>query len=238
MSKNNLDLSIVIPFRSDGGIRDKQLAYQLKRFELVMPSVEIIVVEDKFDGKEWVEFNKAKLLNKGVKKSTKNNILILDVDVLLPKENIVNALNVIKHHGLIFPFNKVLFIQNQESKDVMRRVVDVPKVDMRFAHEKEKNNYDTWGVYMISKEDYVKIGGHEERYVGWGGEDGSFISTAMCLIDKPYLRMEGKAYHLYHDKPKETRTIVGDKRALYTRYLQARYNREEMLEIIKERTYE
>lgn len=236
--KQKLDLSVIIPFRSDKDIRDKQLRYQLERFKLVMPSVEVIVVQDKFNGKEWVEFNKAKLINQGVRQATKSNILMLDVDVILPKENIVNALDVVEHHGLIFPFNKVVFIQKQESKDIMRKVVDVPKVDMRFARENEKNNYDTWGVYMISKEDYIKIGGHEERYVGWGGEDGSFIATSMALIDKPYLRMEGKAYHLYHDKPKETRTIVGDKRALYTRYLQARYNREEMLKIISERNYE
>ena len=77
-----MNLSVIIPYRADGSVRTKQLEFQLRRFKQMDSSIEVIISEDKLKGGAWIDFNKSKLLNQGVERATKDNILILDVAVI------------------------------------------------------------------------------------------------------------------------------------------------------------
>ena len=231
-----MNLSVIIPYRADGGVRTRQLEFQLRRFKQMDSSIEVIVSEDKLKGGAWIDFNKSKLLNQGVERATKDNILILDVDVILNKSDIEKALELVNGKSIVLPYNKINFMSKSDSDRVLNCK---PKLDYPYENLHGlvaiKKELDTNGTYFVTKENYWKAFGHEERYVGWGGEDGSFISACVTLIDKPYIRLDTHAIHLWHEKTKLVRQIQGEKRELYTRYLNARYNKEEMLSIIKER---
>ena len=231
-----MNLSVIIPYRADGGVRTRQLEFQLRRFKQMDSSIEVIVSEDKSKSGAWIDFNKSRLLNEGVSRATKDNILILDVDVVLNKSDIEKALELVNEKSIVLPYTKINFMNKTDSDKVLKCK---PKLDYPYESLHgliaTKKELDTNGTYFVTKENYWKAFGHEELYVGWGGEDGSFISACVTLIDKPYVRLEAHAIHLWHEKTKIVRQIKGDKRELYTRYLKARYNKEEMLSIIKER---
>jgi predicted glycosyltransferase involved in capsule biosynthesis len=234
-----MELSVLIPYRYSE-LREKQLEYQLHRFRKYLPEAEIIVCREHLgidygDNKEWSEFNKSRLLNKGAKRASKEVLLICDVDMLIPIENIKKGIKEAYESSIVFPYNKVDFVSEVETVKIYLSVDDVPEYKSTML--REKNKLDTHGTYMITRDNYFKVGGHEERFVSWGGEDGSFISAAVTLIDQPYLRMLGTAIHMYHPKPKEIRVFSTQARELYTRYLEARYDKERMLGLLMERQY-
>ncbi len=234
-----MELSVLIPYRYSP-IREKQLEYQLERFRKLLPEAEIIVCRDYLgidygSKQDWVQFNKSKLLNKGANKARKEVLLICDVDMLIPIANIKKGVKMAYESSIVFPYNKVDFVSEVETENIYRSVENIPVYKSTML--REKNKLDTGGNYIITKDNYFKAGGHEERFVGWGGEDGSFISAAVTMIDQPYCRLLGTSIHLYHDKPKEARVFNTQARDLYTRYLDARYDKERMFGLLMEREY-
>lgn len=234
-----MNLSIIMPFRSDGGLRDKQLAFQKRRWAEIAPGAELIIITEEREGtREWENFNKAKLLNEGVRKSTKDNILILDVDMVISVQSINESLENINKYGIILPYSEIIFSFENYGEKALKNPNINPQILTKDAGLlRFKKELDTHGTYFITKENYWKIGGHEERYEGWGGEDGSFIHAATTLLEGGYLRLPYRSLHLWHLKPKDVRIIDGEKKSLYARYKRNLYNKKEMEKIIAERNY-
>lgn len=61
------------------------------------------------------------------------------------------------------------------------------------------------GALAVSRELLGKVGGHDERFSVWGGEDRSFLYA--CTVMGGSERLPGLSYHLWHVKdPLVTRT--------------------------------
>jgi hypothetical protein len=60
------------------------------------------------------------------------------------------------------------------------------------------------GVLVIARPAWETLGGFDERFTGWGGEDGAFLRAARTLVDVQ--RLPGEIVHLWHP-------IAGDKLA-------------------------
>lgn len=63
------------------------------------------------------------------------------------------------------------------------------------------------GLYMIRRASYMLLGGQDERFKGWGGEDDA-MSAKIALLDRIAVNRAGVAYHLFH--PPAMRDPVGD----------------------------
>jgi glycosyltransferase involved in cell wall biosynthesis len=69
-----------------------------------------------------------------------------------------------------------------------------------FATRYKKNRLIGLGCNMsFWKEDYIRINGYDEFFVGWGGEDNDFASRLVNSGVKPLsLRFSAIVYHLWH----------------------------------------
>lgn len=47
---------------------------------------------------------------------------------------------------------------------------------------------------------YREIGGQDERFEGWGGEDDAMSVTILRLADRTMTLAEARAWHLYHPR--------------------------------------
>ena len=155
-----MDLSIIMTFKSDGGIKDKHLSYILKRYNFMFPKVEIIVqVDDETDkSKQWLDFNKSKQLNLAVKRSTRNNLLLVDIDMLISKESILEAYNEITLKNFILMAGRLVELDEPTTMAILSTKVsnELPDINVDRYVNHVNNGVMANGCYMITKELYWK----------------------------------------------------------------------------------
>lgn len=91
------------------------------------------------------------------------------------------------------------------------------------------------GVLAIPRSQWDAVGGFDERFVGWGGDDISF--WAACNALGGYDRIPGTMYHLWHPRSRADNEESPEYPAndeLMRRYLAAKGNRTAMLAILNE----
>lgn len=198
----NNELSIIIPFRADKGIRDKHLQWTVAHYRKMFPDAEIIIEKDTSKDIGWGTFNKSRLINKGVAKSHGRVLFITDIDMVFVKNKILSAVEQSDKHSIIFPFDIIRYVSKLSTEKILKSTVSdsFPRlnVDKEILTDKKRTERQPGGSYVITRENYDKVGGHDERFIGWGSEDSAFIKAATTMIDKPFLRLIGSALHLWH----------------------------------------
>jgi predicted glycosyltransferase involved in capsule biosynthesis len=227
-----MDLSIIIAFKSDNGIRDRHLKYVVDRYKSMLPDAEIIVSQDTDSQTEnhWKDFCKSKYLNLGVEKSTRSNLLIVDADIILSIESTLVALDNINDYSIIFPYNKLYYL-NQETTEYILNNQTLKNI----SHEEQilkHRKYLTGGIYFVTKENYWKVNGHDERFIGRGSEDRAFSRAILTICGNKFLRLKFESYHLWH--PTGRIAVIAEKnKKMREIYESAKNNKDKMLEIIK-----
>lgn len=117
-----------------------------------------------------------------------------------------------------------------------------PTERVRGGEEPNPSMGDTYGnpftgITIIPRDLFDKVGGFDERFVGWGWEDQAFWA-ACCALGNGYDRVDGHAFHLWHPRTRadnEESPYHAESEALGRRYLAAKGNRAAMREILAER---
>lgn len=93
------------------------------------------------------------------------------------------------------------------------------------------------GVLAVPRDLWQRVGGFDERFIGWGWDDLAFWS-ACCAVGGGFSRVENAAiYHLWHPQVRAVREEQphhGANQVLGERYLAAKWNRDAMLGILRE----
>jgi hypothetical protein len=167
--------------------------------------------------------SKAQALNSAIAKTPAQKLIIIDSDFLVPLGNIKEGL---KMAGWIIPYSKCRNL----SKDETAQIINEEKLPDSMDDEHRPN--PVGGAWIISLKDWNKVGGLDERFKGWGGEDASFFWAASTILGEP-MRLGGTAYHLYHE-PCPTKALFrrGENYKLWQQYRQARGKREEIKKLI------
>lgn len=55
------------------------------------------------------------------------------------------------------------------------------------------------GLLVVSRDGWDRVGGYDERFVGWGHEDSVF--NIALLLKAAWDRIPGSAWHLWHPAP-------------------------------------
>lgn len=179
------ELSIIIPI---GG------AARLHQFELTLAAaraqkeaaVEIVVVEQ---GRESIlgdalgddvvhvfqpadagsQFNKCAALNRGVLVSTSDKLLLLDADYLIPAAFARQCADALDNIEALRPCRWIFYLDDESTRKihVERTIANAVGV------EQVVSNNPT--PVAVRRSTYDAIGGHDESYEGWGGEDLEFL---------------------------------------------------------------
>lgn len=211
----NKTFSIIIPFKNNDKLRERNLQFILNYYKKYLPDSEIIVVEqntstdflltsDKVEKYLKVKtkddfFAKAFLLNSGYNISRTDYIIIADVDCVIDKnilENVNDYYEYFDYHFILPYSNQVYYLSEKETNYFI-------ETDDCNVSQNENRNVDgiktaSGGIGIISSSNFYKVGGFDERFKGWGAEDDAFYNKC-SLMGVPPHRLPYDLLHLYHN---------------------------------------
>lgn len=221
------EVRIVIPFRDrEGGLRTRNLLACLRALadQDGGPAHRVTVVEADTEprAREQLEplvdryvfarkeglFNKAWAVNVGAVDTAGDTpfLCVLDADILVDRAFVArNAARLYEGgHGTHLPFRWSLSLDETSTLRAIglrteKGVADVPDAVLRGLLLREPPGGCVW----LRTEVFHAVGGFDERYEGWGGEDDDVI--ARLTAAGPLLRFDDQLLHLNHPRPQMTR---------------------------------
>jgi hypothetical protein len=225
-------VSIIIPFQSDYGPRAKAFEWIQQYYARVMPEAEICL--GLMDSKE---INKSKAVNLAAKKATRDIFVVADADVVYDPNLIEEAIKVLRKGGFVVPFTEVLNVGYDGTKRLRKTKPKWPLDIKSGEYYKSDWVYEGFAgkLFVISRENFEAVGGFDERFIGWGGEDDAFSHAARTICGK-LINLEGKVFHLWHPASSYATNPNGKSNGkLLGRYERASGNKEKMKKLIDER---
>jgi predicted glycosyltransferase involved in capsule biosynthesis len=197
-------ISLLIPFSTDDPYRQANFNWLLAYWKHELPDAEIIIGESRGS-----IFCKGEALNDAVAKSTGKVLVILDADAYLDGKVITHCADLILeniHNHLWFVPYRRLYRLTKEATEIITG--SDPHCPVRFPHHIpkvlveniDKANYGhRYGAMcmIFHYKAYKKIGGFDERFKGWGGEDVCLLRALDTVYGK-HKTTNNNIFHLWH----------------------------------------
>lgn len=185
---------VIVPFRSDQGHRDKLWNHLKTTYWSTTPHE--IVVGEHLDG----PFNRAKAINQAADRDW-DVAVIADSDTWVPLNQLNAATEMAKTtNRLTAAFTAVMELSQPQTSHLLdgEPLPEVPDFDRIRTRELETQS----SMLVITRALWDHIGGFDERFKGWGGEDSAMWKAAAILAGPPN-RVDGFAYHMWHQPAKD-----------------------------------
>jgi len=164
------------------------------------PGVRYIYLPHKTDTNGWY---KSWAFNIGVKEARANIVVCHDGDILVPCNY---GLEILKHmHGRdreVLHLQRFLFCLNPTDTN---KITTSKKLPNNTIPERVRQNWQG-GTLAIKKNAFFRIGGYDEQFVGWGGEDNEFYDRCTTLNGWRYGYLP--FVHLWHSPQAEKDSAV------------------------------
>lgn len=149
-------------------------------------------------------------------------LCLLDADILLPPGSLAGGLETLAAGRNAFqPFREVVFLDRESSERLIHERLRYPNRPLD-VYDFEGSMFETarGGCTWVRSNLYQQVGGHDERFRGWGREDREFSERlARTLRVK---RLAGCVLHLHHPRPQEEDAWALANRALYEEICEGR----------------
>jgi hypothetical protein len=153
------------------------------------------------------EFNKSWALNIAVDAAGgATHLCLLDADALPDEDLLAEGLRRMRAgESALLPFSEVLHLDEASSARALRQRLPLAassgagSVDERWLRGfalRGVNGFCVW----VSRERYRAVGGHDERYRGWGDEDNEF--HRQLASSGGVRRLPARMLHLWHPRPR------------------------------------
>ncbi|MBM7656473.1 galactosyltransferase-related protein [Neobacillus cucumis] len=226
------NVSIIIPFQSDYGPRAKAFEWIKRYYASTMPEAELCIgiIYDK-------EINKSRAINLAAKNATRDILVIADADVVYDPNLILESIPLLEKGGFVVPFTDVYNVEQYGTEKLLKTKPAWPlNIKSEYAY---RSNWVYEGfagkLIVISRENFEAVGGFDERFIGWGGEDDAFSHAARTICGD-LINIKGKVFHLWHPASSyQTNPHGRENGRLLHRYESASGNKEKMLELIQEK---
>jgi hypothetical protein len=219
-----LTVPILVPWRPDGGHRDR--LWEFTREWWAWLGWPIIEGHDT-DGL----FNRGKAINTAAVEAGDWDVaLIIDGDVILGEHlQYVDAVARARETGqLTFAHSEIRDLSQQGTA----RLQGGWKIDEFMVERTEKNTYSS--ALAVPRSLWDDVGGFDERLAGWGWDDWAFFA-ACDVMGGGHQRIPGPVYHLWHPRVWESREghpAHAANQALGRLYLASRGSREKMRAVL------
>ncbi|MGB5706476.1 MAG: galactosyltransferase-related protein [Arenicellales bacterium] len=213
-------ISVIITFRGTDSYRIENLYAVQAHLQQSFPSWEIIIIEQ--DKKSSLDldrflsaprhllvqnpgaFNKSWGINVGYRLSTEETLLITDADMLVSKQDLKRSTEAI-HQGLdvVRPFRRLIDMTKQETSTYLESgtLPERPEADRGFDRNYLGERIClAGGLFFIKRTFFETIGGFDERFSGWGGEDDAFSIKAEAMTSRSAIARHAFAWHLWHPR--------------------------------------
>lgn len=189
--------SIIIPYRDNGcEYRRNNLDTVIRYLTRHIPEAEIIVASDE----DFWYFNRSLAINNGFRKSRSDIIVVHDSDMICDIATLRRSIKFVRlgWYKMAYPWTRLWKLKEEYSNQIINNLDLVNKgipTDVISYVSKDSPG----GVFACSAEAYKHVRGHDERFVGWGGEDNAFrFSIQGSYGRKSVTRIATRALHLWH----------------------------------------
>jgi hypothetical protein len=110
--------------------------------------------------------------------------------------------------------------------------IELKSLDLEIARKWGAERCRGGAMLMITKENYFRVGGFDERFNGWGYEDNAFFLLANTILGE-FVETDNIAYHLWHPSSiNQYPALTLRNRDLYTEYFK-HYEEGDLVEWVK-----
>ena len=200
MSDGTLSVSIIIPWLDRGDPERARIAEFVIDYYWGLDIGEVVIGRYDDDGGP---LNRSRLRNEGAKKATGDVLFFVDADILLPGEQVREAVRLAAEApGAVLPCD--IFLTDARDNEVdeilggadFREYINLERPTWYSSGQAEIP--DEWHVgssYAIRREDFWRLDGFDENFAGWGEEDKDFLVRAKYQI-APMRLVHGGLLHL------------------------------------------
>ncbi len=172
--------------------------FNTRLISIVVPEeVDVTFVED-FDPIYYRTY----YINQMLKASNTPIISIWETDVIVPPEQILQAIDWLRkgEADFVHPYKQKMLDTSESIRELFLSSNDWSTLEKH--QDKMKQMYPpnpVGGAFFANRETYIESGMDNENIYGWGIEDGERVNRWINLGYK-YKRVQGNLYHLTHSR--------------------------------------
>jgi GT2 family glycosyltransferase len=141
-------------------------------------------------------YNRSWAFNVAISYAKSDLIVFSDSDLIMEPNDFIESLRKLKYYDMVNPYKSVLDLKPDETK---LAISDMFKIERAGRGENDHQKVPLCGGISIFRMDAIKrIGGWDEGFVGWGGEDNFQTLKVENFLN--FTQMDHKCYHLYHER--------------------------------------
>lgn len=183
---------VIVPYRPDNGHRDQLWAFLRGNYWSHLPFP--VVIGHHLDG----PFNRSRAVNRAAEGAW-DFAIIADSDTWVPGEQLQKACLEAQATGrLTAAFNAVAELSPSCTKRLLDGTLHLTDVSAFSVTTVRRHDLETQSSMLVMPRSvWDRIGGMDERFVGWGGEDNALWKAATVVAGQP-ARIGGNAFHMWH----------------------------------------
>jgi hypothetical protein len=178
----------LVPWRPGEAIRERN-------WEWTCPYLEALGYE-MYLGDRRGPWARAAACNEAAKQAGDWDVaLIADADTIPEADAVQRAVAIASaQHGAVRPHDRLWNLNKAQSQLAGKRGPYAVRLTPRAAQ------LLGGGLLVVSRAAWERVGGYDERFIGWGHEDSALHTT--LLAEAHWDRIEGQAWHLWHPRDK------------------------------------
>lgn len=182
-----MKIRAAVPRLEDHGHRDRLWRFCHRYWRKELPDMEIVEGHHKSDR----PFNRSASINRAADGDW-DVLVILDSDVIVDPGQITTGAELAARTGkLVLPFERRQMLNRQGTQKILSGYMGNWN---RFVGHSERDRVSC--CVIVPRSLWELVGGFDERFEGWGGEDEAF--HAACREMAGVERTAGKVWHLHH----------------------------------------
>lgn len=181
-------VAVIMPWREEP-TRRPALDFVLDWYEQHHPDLPIILA-DNFDD---AEFSKPAAVNRAAREIEADILVVADADLFVPPANLDKAIALAATKPWVVTQTVVLRLTAQATAEVYGGADPWDgEAERRYAA------VPGGGLFVIRRDNFLRIGGFDERFGMWGAEDQALRCAADTLLGR-HSQIPGVLVHLWHE---------------------------------------
>ncbi|PZX59384.1 galactosyltransferase-like protein [Algoriphagus ratkowskyi] len=147
-------------------------------------------------------FHRTLYINQLVKLVETEYIIVWDTDIIIPINQINKSVDLLRKGEVDFvtPFKDKFLDTSIVLRDLYIKTQNIGILEMHQGKMKPLYNPNpVGGAFLAHRQTYIKAGMENEKFYGWGREDGDRVNRWKILGHR-HQHIEGVLYHLTHER--------------------------------------
>lgn len=165
--------------------------------DMEIHSIRYLFVKD-----DAIIFHRTKYINQMLSQVQTPYAAIWDTDAIAPIKQIEKAYLSLRDnkHTLIYPFSGAFIALNELISMCFYKSIDINTISSAYLPQFFPYGfYSVGGAYMVDVRKYLRAGGENEHFYGWGPEDAE-RNARIQILELGVTKIDGPMYHLFHTR--------------------------------------